>query len=240
MKKILSVAICMVIMLSFSGCNSIIPEESYMRKIFRLATMECKYNVVVRREEKNEGLIPDKEFWVEYEVVAKYGIDVSKVKIEIYGKTVKITMPKAELFPDLKYVGENKWYDDTILLEPDKKDIGNAIKGNEQELKKNINDEEILEQAQKRAQVLIENYIKDFGEQTGTDYTIKWVVEGTEQHFIDKLKSLLLDFFCEKLTLPGLIPRGVFLYILQQSFDIPSVCAGTALNNLRSSSALAF
>ena len=78
------------------------PDISQIRSICELATLECYYhNVAISTKEKGQGLShigeKDREFWIEYSGVAKLGINMAKVSMEIQNKDIVITIPKAQL-----------------------------------------------------------------------------------------------------------------------------------------------
>lgn len=95
------------------------PDISQIRSICELATLECYYhNVAASTKEKGKGIShigeKDREFWIEYSGVAKLGVNMSKVDMEVNGKDIVITIPKAELlglsdytFSEDSYISED-------------------------------------------------------------------------------------------------------------------------------------
>ena len=111
MKKIIALAMSLVMCFVLTSCNSgnesSVPEKipepeiTKMRSICELATMECYYhNVAKFYEEKAESFLwftKDKHFWIEYAGVVTIGIDASLVNVMVEDEKVTITMPPAKV-----------------------------------------------------------------------------------------------------------------------------------------------
>jgi hypothetical protein len=117
---------------------------------------------------------------VEYSGVAKLGVDMSKGDVEIDGDTITIYIPEAEI---ISIQAAQSSMSDTIAnndaffnknqIELD--DVTAAVKVAEEDIQNQIiNDTSLLTSAQDRAKKLIENYINQLGEMTGSTYTVKW------------------------------------------------------------------
>ncbi|MCM1181478.1 MAG: DUF4230 domain-containing protein [Clostridium sp.] len=166
---------------------AVCPDISQIRSICNLATLECYYhNVAKSVKEKGEGLshIGEKArvFWIEYSGVAKFGIDISKVNMETDGERVVITIPKAQLLGLSKYSFTEDSYissDDGINKNPiTAENQTEAIAAAEEDIRQLFaNDNAMLTRAQDNAKNLIENYIKQLGEISETDYQIEWNYE---------------------------------------------------------------
>jgi hypothetical protein len=104
MKKRIAV-LFVIIMIFCCACGKeetqIQPQETQMRAICELATLECYYhNVAKYKEEDAEGFWlwkKDKHFWMEYSGVVKLGIEAALVTIEVKDDKVSITMPPAKV-----------------------------------------------------------------------------------------------------------------------------------------------
>lgn len=179
-----------------SGDNSGTPEEteilcypdiSQIRSICELATLECYYhNVAKSTKEKGKGLshIGEKEriFWIEYSGAAKFGIDVSQIKMETNGEQILITIPKAKLLG----LSDYSFTEDSYISSADginknpisAKNQTEAIAAAESDIEKMFtNNDAMLMRAQDNAKELIENYIKQLGNISGIDYQIVWYYE---------------------------------------------------------------
>lgn len=165
------------------------PDIAQIRSICELATLECYYhNVAISTKEKGKGLShigeKDREFWIEYSGVAKLGVNMSKVSMEIKDKEIVITIPKAELlglsnysFSEDSYISE----DDGINKNPiTSENQTQAVKEAQEDIRQKFADDDaMLMRAQERAKNLIENYIRQLDEIWGTTYQITWIYEDT-------------------------------------------------------------
>ena len=162
------------------------PDEGQLKSICQLSVLEGYFHNVVKFEQKDAEkflwMTKDKKAWVEYVGVAKYGLDASRVKMELSGKHVTISIPKAELLyckVDSTSLDENAYIVDkdsaTITAEDSKAILTQA----QQELNDEAKEyEPLLTLAQQRAQQLMEDYVKNIVSATGSDaeqYTIEWV-----------------------------------------------------------------
>lgn len=160
------------------------PDITHIRSICELATLECYYhNVAKSTKEKGKGLLnigeKERTFWIEYSGTAKLGIDVSEVEMEIKGKQIEITIPKAKLLGLADYSFEEDNYissDDGINKNPiTAENQTQAIAIAEADIKQMFeNDNTLLMRAQDNAKKLIENYIEQLSQLSETDYQIKW------------------------------------------------------------------
>lgn len=163
------------------------PELSQIRSICELATLECYYhNVAKSIKEKGTGIshIGEKErvFWIEYSGTAKFGIDASKVKMEVTDTQIEITIPQAKLLGLSDYSFTEDSYissDDGINKNPiSAENQTEAVAAAEADIKQLFaNDDTMLIRAQDNAKKLIENYIKQLGEISGVNYQITWYYE---------------------------------------------------------------
>lgn len=107
-RKIILSIIMILVACSMIACSSDLvflkkkSEISQIRNICNLSTLECYYNNVAKSTKKSkEGLLhmgeKDRIFWIEYTGIARLGIDISKVKIDLDENEVIVTMPKAEI-----------------------------------------------------------------------------------------------------------------------------------------------
>ena len=192
LKKIL-LTVIMACMISgvLSGCSGQKaevkkPDILQVRNICNLATLESYYHNVAKAEKVPEKGITHigeetRKFWIEYTGITRLGIDMSKVKMEIDGSDIEITLPEAEVLDisidkktlneDSYITSQNSWNKNKITAE----DQTEAIKKAQEEMRKTAEDNSsLLLIAQNRAKVLIENYINQLGEITGVQYHITW------------------------------------------------------------------
>ncbi len=158
------------------------PDVTQIRSICNLATLECYYHNVAKSEKTADSWFKkDREFWIEYTGIAKIGIDMSKVNMEINGDSIIVAIPNAELLDidicenDLNEESYIKSADGWIKNKITADDQTSAINSAQIEMSESVkNNKSLLLNAQGRAQELIENYIKKCGEISGIQYKIEW------------------------------------------------------------------
>lgn len=163
------------------------PDISQIRSICELATLKCYYhNVAKSVKEKGKGLshIGEKEriFWIEYSGVARFGINVSGVKMETKGNEILITIPKAELlglsdhtFAEGSYISSDDGFNKNPITSENQTE---AVAAAEEDIREMFaKDDTILSKAQDNAKKLIENYIQQLGQLSEVEYKITWKYE---------------------------------------------------------------
>jgi len=163
------------------------PDIAQIRSICELATLECYYhNVAKSVKEKGTGLthIGEKErvFWIEYSGIAKFGINISKVSMEINDAQVVITIPKAELlgmsgytFTEDSYISSEDGLNKNPITAQNQTE---AIAAAEADIEQKFaHDDAMLMRAQDNAKKLIENYIRQLEQVSGAEYQITWHYE---------------------------------------------------------------
>lgn len=164
-----------------------IPDETQIKAICELSTLECYYNNVAKStKEKGTGFThtfeKEREFWIEYEGVAQIGIDMSLVTMEINDMNVTINIPSAKILNvgivtdtlnEESYIISKDGFlnKNKITAEEQQMAIANA----QAEMQKTVTENKALfERAEKKAKDLIENYINKLGEISGKRYNIIW------------------------------------------------------------------
>ncbi len=189
MKKLLSVFLSLVVLVSLTACGqpeekiTIEPQISQMKSICKLAVMECYYHDVAKYTEKDAaGMLwwkKDKRFWIEYSGVVKLGIDVSLVNIEVEDSQITITLPPAEVqgcTVDSSSLTKESYIVDQSSANIKAEDEILAFKEAQKMLEENAaSDTTLLAEAQQRAQTLLEDYVTNIGNAVGKEYTINWV-----------------------------------------------------------------
>ena len=165
------------------------PELSQMKAISELATMECYYHNVAKSEKPAGTGIwhfgeKDRQFWIEYTGTVKLGIDMSKVQMKVNGTDVTVTIPEAEV--QQVNVDDDSYNSDSYIFSEDginkneitAEDATGAVENARNEMIKTAEENTaLLVNAQERAKKMIENYIMQLGETTGTEYQITWKYE---------------------------------------------------------------
>lgn len=187
-KKIVSIVLAAVMCMTCISCGQKEqktveePKVSQVKAICELAVMDCYYHNVAKYFEEDASGIwlwkKDKKFWIEYSGVVRIGIDASQVQMEVKDKQVEITMPKARVMNCT--VDAATLNTDSFIVASDsaKVEAEDQTKAFE-EAQKNMEmeaagDAALLANAQQRAQNLLEEYVKNVGSVTGTEYTITW------------------------------------------------------------------
>lgn len=199
MKKTITLLLALFLcVLTLCGCankgkldpNTLQPNNTKLQSICNLATLECYYHNVAKSETKGFWNLESskKTFWIEYTGIVKIGIDFSKVKTEINGTEVSITMPKAMVLDknvDAASYNENSFYAEKNTLLNGKVSAEEQTAAINEAQEKMVeaaqSNEALLQMAQNRAKEMMENYVKQLGVLTETDYHIKWVDLPTEQ-----------------------------------------------------------
>lgn len=194
MKKVLMfVAIISIFLLTGCGNDDIDSLAENLKKIEltgNLVTYQAYYHNVVEYDKPATGLLSfvekDRKLFAEYTGTIKYGINLSKVKINVNGSTVNVFIPKATVIgepnvskDDFKSENFIESKDGIIFKNPiTADDSSSAFNNAQKEIKENaINDIEVLSMAQKRAKVIIEENINQFSGMSNKKYTINWEYE---------------------------------------------------------------
>lgn len=193
LKQTLSVAVAAVLAVSLTSCGpkgDNKPKFKETQSICELATIEVYYHNVAKFERDADTLpiFPNfldkgyKRMWFEYVASVKFGIDASKVEISQpdENNVVTVTLPQAEILSEHGTIYEGTMSTPvtetgflTTLTADDKMKALNAAQDTMMEEAKS--DETLMNQAQNRAEVLLENYVKSVGESIGEEYTVEFV-----------------------------------------------------------------
>lgn len=193
MKRIISLIVAILMIVNLSACGKKgddKPGVVQIRNVCQLATMTCYYHNVAKSEKSSGGGAwfwkeENRKFWIEYNGWVVIGIDASRVKIEIDGENVYITIPPAEVLDcgiddssiteDSYIASEDNWINTNKITMEDVMIAINAAQNEmEEEARNNTN---LLQSAQYRAQQLIKNYIERMAEIAGVEYKITWLDE---------------------------------------------------------------
>lgn len=170
--------------------NEIAPQESQMKTICELATMDCYYhNVAKYSEDDASGVLwwkKDRKFWIEYAGIVTIGIDVTLVKMSVSGENVTIIIPPAKVLGCK--VDEKTLTEDSFIVAKDSAKVEakhqiEAFKQAQAKMQEEASkDAVLLASAQQRAQKLLEDYINNIGNYIGKNYHIEWIyLEGAKE-----------------------------------------------------------
>ena len=153
--------------------------ESQLQSICKLATLKCYYNNVAKTTLEGNFLQKDSKLWIEYSGTVDMGVDFSKVKLEMDGNKLIITMPDAKVLnvndPE---INDNSYYfsqQGILSAKINAEDERDAFKEAQNNMKQIAEDSTtLLQTAKARAKLLIENYVHQMDELAGTEHTIIW------------------------------------------------------------------
>ena len=124
----------------------------------------------------------DREFWIEYDGVAEIGIDMDKVKMDIEGNVIYITLPEAEIlntrivretFDENDYkTNADSWWDKNKITTDDQ--IGAVQKAQDKMIERVKENKGLFERAERVARNTIENYFNRINDISGTKFRVEW------------------------------------------------------------------
>lgn len=155
-----------------------------IREICKMATIQVSCEGVAKMEKESvfKFLKCKKHMWLYENIDVTVGVDIHKMKTETHGKKVTITIPKAEVLsciwnPDTvkKYnFNEGKNFFVRFNLDDEKEGISYGV----QKVKDQImNDQTLLENAQKRVCMLISQWIESINNHTNNKYELNLICE---------------------------------------------------------------
>lgn len=190
-KRKIAMALCiMMAVAGMTGCSNNVTEIetsnfSAISSVCKLATLKCYYHNVARDENQSKGRFNFlqtgyKKVWVEYEGIVDVGVDVNKVKIETpdTNGVVKVVIPDAEILSidlDENSISE-PLTDHGFLTWITMDEKTSALAAAQENMKESaVANQALLNQAKERAKDIIEDYIKNVGQEMGKDYTVQWI-----------------------------------------------------------------
>ncbi len=156
-----------------------------------LVTYQAYYHNVLEYEKKagsgiTHMLEKDRKLFAEYTGTIKYGIDLSRVKIDVKDNEIMVFIPKAKIIGEPN-VDKDDFKSENFIESKDgfinknpitADDIAEAFDQAQTDIKENAqNNTELLDMAQKRAKAIIEENIKQFSGISESKYTINWEYE---------------------------------------------------------------
>lgn len=186
-RSAMALAVSCAVALSLGACAKTeeAPQPSWsIQAIAELTTTECYYHNVAKLSHDADNFtgMGYKKMWLEYAGTVDMGIDASKVKISgpDADGVVTIEIPQATVLgePD---VDESTITPDpltevgpfTVITPEEKAQMFSDAQQNMKDAAQN--DSALLYQAKTRAQEILEQYVKNMGEQLGQTYTVKFV-----------------------------------------------------------------
>ena len=176
-RSILVLLLVGILCLGIAGCGKEKPdpEISDVKNICELATLETYYHNVVESSNNKNTWFTGYKCWLEYEGIAKIGIDISKLDMDVKGNKITISIPKAEVLSTNLDEDKCKIAANTEGTFTSGADIDAMIKEAQKNMEQDVkNNDALLQQGEDRAKELLGNYIKSFGKINGKEYTIEW------------------------------------------------------------------
>lgn len=192
MKKIQILIILSLFVVFLSGCNNIDKAAENIKQLEltgNLVTYEAYYhNVVFYEKEAGKGIFhlgeKNRKLFAEYTGTIKYGINLSDVKFDAVNGTINVVIPKAILIGEPN-VDKNDFNSENFIEDKDSinsnpitvEDSSKAFELAQNNIKEDaLNNVEVLQMAQKRARIVIEEQIKQFMK-SDDDLHINWEYE---------------------------------------------------------------
>ncbi len=195
MKKIYILIAFIFLVSGLTGCGS--KEKTLSENLKKielsgdLVTYEAYYHNVLEYDKKaGTGILnlfeKDRRLFAEYTGTIKYGINLSKVKIDVKGKNINVFIPKASVIGEPN-VDKDDFKEENFIESKDgwlnpnpitADDISAAFDIAQNEMKATaLANEEVLNMAQKRAKVVLEENIGEFSGLSKDEYVINWEYE---------------------------------------------------------------
>lgn len=130
-----------------------------LKNMSDLTTSQLQYRGIVRYEEGNIIFINKKSYTMLYDANVKAGIDMSKILVDVEGKKIKVTLPKATVQDVVIDSDTIEFYDEknSLFNWEDKQDTVTALQLAKEDAESRIDDTKLLEQAESQAKNLIQS-----------------------------------------------------------------------------------
>lgn len=130
--------------------------------VSELASAEMTYTGIVRYEDGSIPFLTKKAFTMVYTGTVKAGIDFSKIKVNVSGDSVVVTLPATEILS--VYIDPNtiSFYDESSALFnwSDKEDITQSLARAESDVRSNVDMEALKEKAEEQTERLIKGILE--------------------------------------------------------------------------------
>lgn len=194
-KKIITIFSILLIATVLTGCgkDELVDTAKNLEKINLtgdLVTYVAYYHNVVEHEKRVGNKLTNifekkRELFAEYKGTIKLGINFSKVKIEADGNKIIVRIPPGMIIGepnvDEEYFTKDKFIENKDGINPNPitiNDFNDAMKKAQNNMKTDAEkDEKLLDMAQKRAKLIIEENIKQFISNSDILDNIEWKYE---------------------------------------------------------------
>ncbi len=192
MNRIFAVVASIVLgcsLFSLGGCQTDQSKEadfSNAGEVAKLATFECTYHSVAKIERESDkawfiDLQNGKQEWFEYDATVDFGIDASRVDISKPNDDgeVTIAIPQGQVLatPNIKADSMSDPLDANgffaSITDDERKTA--LTKAQQDTFERACSDDAMIAAARERAKTLLEQYVKNVGENLGRAYRVKLV-----------------------------------------------------------------
>lgn len=149
--------------------------EERLSKCSSLTTARLDYRGIVKYSDGDIQFINQKSFSMIYDAHIKAGIDLSKAKVEMSGKTISVQIPKPEI-QDITIDSDSlEFYDEKFALFnwTDKSDTAKALSYAKEDAQAKAGQTDILIQASDQARTAIETLILPITDSDSNSYQLK-------------------------------------------------------------------
>lgn len=139
--------------------------NSMLTKASELTSAKLNYTGMSEYEDTGIPVINKADFIMVYKATARAGIDMKDIKVKVNDrkKTIRLTIPKAEVLDVKVKPSSIKYFDEkfALLNVNEKEDSNRAIDLAEKAAKEEVQNMGILEMADEQAEALIKGILKD-------------------------------------------------------------------------------
>ncbi len=145
-----------------------------LSKCSDLTTARLDYRGIIKYEDGDIQYLNKKSFSMIYDAHIKAGIDLSKASVEVHGKKITVMVPKPEVQDIIVDSDSLEFYDEKFALFnwTEKEDTVKAMEYAKKDAEEKVSQTELLKQASKQAEAVIENLLLPITEDTKSEYEI--------------------------------------------------------------------
>ena len=132
-----------------------------LTKCSELATARLDYRGLIQYSDGDIPLINQKSFSMVYNAKIKAGVDLGKAKVEVSGKTVKVTLPQAEILDIMVDSESLEFYDEqfAIFNWTNKEDTAKALNYAKEDAEMKAQQAGVLDEADTQAETVVKTLI---------------------------------------------------------------------------------
>ena len=186
-RRIKTAALLLFTLFLFTGCfgNGRKLSVENICQVGSMTVMQLNYhNVVEKVKDVGSGIQSigktKRRYWLEYDGTVDISYDLKSTDVNIKGNTVTINVPEPTIVPHLPvdqdqpdpYISPDNWWNRNPITIQDQKDAFTQAK---EEMAASVEDNpELIQNARKRYEDILETYIVSVGEIQNRKYTVKF------------------------------------------------------------------